>query len=139
MSTLNIQSAVRHLTRHIRRGTRAVQFSIFVLAGVTAFLLRFDFIVPPAFRVHLLAGIGVWAAVKVLVFHFFKLDRGWWRYVSINDLRRGEPRRIRSRLPRSPLAYPPGFSALRLFPGLPALLWDDRGGSHGSAAGVRIC
>jgi FlaA1/EpsC-like NDP-sugar epimerase len=88
MSTLNIQSAVRHLTRHTRRGTHAVQFSIFALAGVTAFLLRFDFIVPPAFRVHLLAGVAVWVAVKILVFHFFKLDRGWWRYVSINDLSR---------------------------------------------------
>ena len=26
--------------------------------------------------------------VKILVFHLFKLDRGWWRYVSIRDVTR---------------------------------------------------
>jgi FlaA1/EpsC-like NDP-sugar epimerase len=35
-----------------------------------------------------LTGLCVWVPVKILVFHFFKLDRGWWRYVSIRDLAR---------------------------------------------------
>jgi FlaA1/EpsC-like NDP-sugar epimerase len=68
--------------------TRAVQLAIFALAGVLAFLLRFDFVVPLQFRAHLLAGICVWVPVKILVFHFLKLDRGWWRYASIQDLSR---------------------------------------------------
>jgi FlaA1/EpsC-like NDP-sugar epimerase len=36
----------------------------------------------------LLAALCVWVPVKVLVFHFLRLDRGWWRYVSIRDVTR---------------------------------------------------
>jgi FlaA1/EpsC-like NDP-sugar epimerase len=67
---------------------RSVQLGIFTLAGILAFLLRFDFVVPPQYRADLLTGICVWVAVKILVFHFLKLDRGWWRYTSIQDLSR---------------------------------------------------
>jgi FlaA1/EpsC-like NDP-sugar epimerase len=35
-----------------------------------------------------LAALCVWVPVKILVFHFFKLDRGWWRYVSARDAAR---------------------------------------------------
>lgn len=88
MATLNFQRAVRHLTHHTRGGTRAAQLLIFALAGVLAFLLRFDFFVPAYFRAHLLVAICVWVPVKILVFHFLKLDRGWWRYASVQDLSR---------------------------------------------------
>jgi FlaA1/EpsC-like NDP-sugar epimerase len=64
------------------------QLAIVVVAGVLAFLLRFDFSVPPQYRPHLLAALCVWVPVKVLVFHFLKVDRGWWRYVSIRDVAR---------------------------------------------------
>jgi FlaA1/EpsC-like NDP-sugar epimerase len=88
MSTLRLQRAVRHLAHHTRAGTRAIQLAIFALAGGLAFLLRFDFFVPANFRAHLLVGICVWVPIKTLVFHFLKLDRGWWRYASIQDLSR---------------------------------------------------
>ena len=67
---------------------RVTQFAIFAVAGVLAFILRFDFTVPPQYRPHLLAAFCVFVPAKVLAFHFFKLDRGWWRYVSIRDVTR---------------------------------------------------
>jgi FlaA1/EpsC-like NDP-sugar epimerase len=67
---------------------RAIQLAIFSVAGVLAFILRFDFTVPSLYRPHLLAAFCVFVPAKVLAFHFFKLDRGWWRYVSIRDITR---------------------------------------------------
>ncbi|MBZ5582299.1 MAG: polysaccharide biosynthesis protein [Acidobacteriia bacterium] len=67
---------------------RTVQLAIFAVAGVLAFLLRFDISVPPQYWPHLLAALCVWVPVKVFVFHSLRLDRGWWRYVSIRDVAR---------------------------------------------------
>jgi len=67
---------------------RAIQLAIFVFAGVFAFLLRFDLGIPPQFWPQLLCGLCVWIPVKVLVFGFFGLDRGWWRYASLGDVSR---------------------------------------------------
>ncbi len=88
MSEPVIQPAVRHLTHYILWATRTVQLAIFVAAAVLAFVLRFDLIVPPQYGPHVLAGLYVWVPAKLLVFHFFKLDRGWWRYVSARDAAR---------------------------------------------------
>ncbi len=66
----------------------AAQLAIFVFSGVSAFLLRFDFIVPHAYLAHLAYAIPIWALVKSVVFRAFDLDRGWWRYVSLTDLMR---------------------------------------------------
>ena len=66
--------------------TRAVQAVAFLTAGVAAFLLRFDFIIPLNQRPKLVAGICAWMVAKVLVFHISALDRGWWRYASVPDL-----------------------------------------------------
>jgi len=88
MSRLGLHRAVRHLTRHTRWVARAVQLAIFVLAGVLAFLLRFDLGIPRQFWPHLLAGLCVWIPVKILVFGSFGLDRGWWRYASVGDVSR---------------------------------------------------
>ena len=88
MSRFNIQRAARHLTQHTRWVMRTVQLAIFAVAGVLAFLLRFDISVPPQYWPHLLAALCVWVPVKVFVFHSLRLDRGWWRYVSIRDVAR---------------------------------------------------
>jgi len=63
-----------------------VELGIFVLSGVLAFLLRFDFQVPIEHRIHLPYGIAIWVIVKSMVFRLWNLDRGWWRYVSVTDL-----------------------------------------------------
>ncbi|MEN6532050.1 MAG: nucleoside-diphosphate sugar epimerase/dehydratase [Bryobacteraceae bacterium] len=86
MSQSNMRRAARHLANHTRVATRTIQFTIFVTAGLLAFQLRFDFSMPPQFRRHLFVGLCVWVAAKILVFHLFSLDRGWWRYVCARDV-----------------------------------------------------
>jgi FlaA1/EpsC-like NDP-sugar epimerase len=79
---------VRRVETHARFIARGIQLVIFISAGLLAFLLRFDFTIPPEFRQHLLAGLVVWTASKVVVFHLLGLYRGWWRYASIRDVLR---------------------------------------------------
>jgi FlaA1/EpsC-like NDP-sugar epimerase len=67
---------------------RLVQLAIFLFAGIAAFLLRFDFTIPKEYHAHLWAGLCIWAIAKIFVFQLFRLDRGWWRYVSVPDLLR---------------------------------------------------
>jgi FlaA1/EpsC-like NDP-sugar epimerase len=62
------------------------QLAIFVLSGVFAFQLRFEFALPRRELAHLAVAIPVWILVKSLVFRLLGLDRGWWRYVSLPDL-----------------------------------------------------
>jgi FlaA1/EpsC-like NDP-sugar epimerase len=64
----------------------AAQIGIFALSGVMAFLLRFDFRLPPGYMRHLAYALPIWLGFKVVVFSLAKLDRGWWRYVSVTDL-----------------------------------------------------
>jgi FlaA1/EpsC-like NDP-sugar epimerase len=55
-------------------------------AAVTcAFLLRFEFRLPPAASVELLAWLPVLLGVRVVTFYFFGLFRGIWRYTSARD------------------------------------------------------
>ena len=68
--------------------SRSAQFAIFFLSAVGAFLLRFEFVIPAQFLQHLYFAVATWALVKSLVFHFFDLHRGWWRFVSTQDLLR---------------------------------------------------
>jgi FlaA1/EpsC-like NDP-sugar epimerase len=67
---------------------RLVQLAIFLFSGIAAFLLRFDFTIPKEYHAHLWAGLCIWAIAKIFVFQLFRLDRGWWRYVSVPDLLR---------------------------------------------------
>ena len=60
----------------------------FSLAGVAAFLLRFEFVIPSNHVVELLAALPIWLAGKSLVFRGLGLDRGWWRFVSLPDVLR---------------------------------------------------
>ncbi len=64
------------------------QIGIIALAGVLAFVLRFDLTMPPAYLGHLAYAIPIWIVVKSAVFRVANLDRGWWRYVSVADLLR---------------------------------------------------
>jgi len=77
---------VRRLARHYRWVVRAVQLAIFLFAGLSAFLLRFDFAIRADYRPHLRIALIVWVLTKVPVFHWLGLDRGWWRYTSVPDL-----------------------------------------------------
>ncbi|HWQ52167.1 MAG TPA: nucleoside-diphosphate sugar epimerase/dehydratase [Bryobacteraceae bacterium] len=61
---------------------------LFLIAGSLAFLLRFDFSIPAYYLPHWEAALWVWATVKFAAFALVGIDRGWWRFVSINDLTR---------------------------------------------------
>jgi FlaA1/EpsC-like NDP-sugar epimerase len=67
---------------------RLVQLAIFLFSGVSAFLLRFDFAIPKTYHARLWVALCSWVIAKILVFQLFRLDRGWWRYVSVPDLLR---------------------------------------------------
>src|ERR1039458_1230143 len=79
---------LRRLAGWRRWMLRASQLGIFLIAGVSAFLLRFDFEVTREWRPYLIAALCIWGPVKIVVFHFLGLDRGWWRYTSIPDFLR---------------------------------------------------
>lgn len=64
----------------------AVQISIFAISGVAAFLLRFDITVPSEYLNHLKYSVMIWVCVKTLVFRLQRLNRGWWRFVSVYDV-----------------------------------------------------
>lgn len=63
------------------------QVAIFAISGAAAFLLRFDFRIPSGYRSALACALPVWIAAKSLFFRAARLDRGWWRYVSVADIR----------------------------------------------------
>jgi FlaA1/EpsC-like NDP-sugar epimerase len=66
----------------------ASQIGIFVVSGVAAFLLRFDFSLPSECRRDLAYALPIWIGTKIVVFYVAKLDRGLWRYLSSVDLLR---------------------------------------------------
>jgi FlaA1/EpsC-like NDP-sugar epimerase len=65
-----------------------VQTGIFALSGAVAFWLRFDGDIPEAHHIHLIWGLLAWVTSKAIVFRLCGLDRGWWRFVSVDDVTR---------------------------------------------------
>jgi FlaA1/EpsC-like NDP-sugar epimerase len=57
------------------------------IAWIAAFLLRFNFEVPPDFAQVLYATIGWVMIIDAVTFLSFRLYRGIWRYASIHDLK----------------------------------------------------
>ncbi len=80
-----VSATLRHRLVYVW-AIRALQLVLFLLAGVSAFLLRFDFFLPKEMIVCLGVGCLTWAVVKAAIFHCFGLSRGMWRYFSIPDL-----------------------------------------------------
>ena len=63
-----------------------VHLMVFLVAYVGAFLIRFDFDVPPDYMNTMLLMLPVVLGIKLLVFYSAEQYSGWWRYVSLNDL-----------------------------------------------------
>lgn len=61
------------------------QICTFVVSGVVAFALRFDFSLPKVCLPYIVVALPVWVAVKSLAFHFANIDRLGYRYVSVVD------------------------------------------------------
>lgn len=56
------------------------------MAFVGAYLLRFDFTLDPFYRAQILKVLPFLLPGKILIFFFFGLYRGMWRYTSLHDL-----------------------------------------------------
>ncbi len=60
--------------------------SIFTVSFAGAFLLRFDFSVPPPYGATIRNAIPLVLISKASAFFVFGLFQGWWRYVSLRDI-----------------------------------------------------
>lgn len=85
MSSRRIVEALGRISRPF---IWVVQTGIFAVSGIIAFLLRFDLSFPQREVAHLVYALPVWIAVKIIAFRIARLDRGWWRFVSLDDLPR---------------------------------------------------
>lgn len=59
---------------------------LFVAAMYASYLVRFDFIIPKRYWFLMLKLMPLTLIIKIVIFHFFGLYRGMWRYTSIADL-----------------------------------------------------
>ena len=116
-STTSFADMLPRWAARTRIFSRFSQFALFIIAGVGAFLLRFEFIIPAPYLRNLFFAVATWAVVKSLVFHFHGLHRGWWRFISTPDLTRIAAANIAGSLI--------GGLIIRLFgpPGLPRSLY----------------
>jgi FlaA1/EpsC-like NDP-sugar epimerase len=85
-----IRLRLRSLTK--KRAVRcvlvdALDTCLMVMAGVTAFILRFDLTLPEGQRTHLLLAVAVWAIVKWTVFRFLDIGSRTWRFTSGPDIK----------------------------------------------------
>ena len=64
----------------------AIEAILIVAAGVSAFLLRFEFEMPDGYLPHLRVALVVWVVVKLVVFRLHRLHRRAWRCFSVDDV-----------------------------------------------------
>ena len=74
------------LLRHRGEVKFVLHLLIFVSSYLLAYLLRFEFFVPPVYRSVIRETLLLLLVAKGLGFFAFGLFRGWWRYVSIRDV-----------------------------------------------------
>src|SRR6187549_3834335 len=85
---------------------------LIALSGIGAFLLRFEFEIPPFYTPHLLAALPIWIYVKLLAFQWYRLKQRDWRYFSVNDALQVCQANVAGSLISLPLLYwfaPAGF------------------------------
>jgi len=64
----------------------AVHATLFALAYCFSFALRFDMQIPDYYITLIFDSLPWILLVKLLIFEYFDLYQGWWRYVSMHDL-----------------------------------------------------
>jgi FlaA1/EpsC-like NDP-sugar epimerase len=64
---------------------RVAEMGLFLLAGLSAFLLRFEFIIPPERWLYLAYALAVWIPMQALAYYVLGLWSGGWRFVSLHD------------------------------------------------------
>ncbi len=90
----NLHGLIQQWIRRIDRSDSArrcwillLHLTIFASSAVVAFLLRFEFSIPRAGLRYLYIAAITWIVIKPLVFQVAGLNHGWWRFVSIHDIR----------------------------------------------------
>lgn len=74
------------LLRYRRAVSVGVHLAIFVVAQAGAFLLRFEFDIPPEYLAPAVLWVGVSLAIRLGVFAWFGMFAGMWRYTGARDL-----------------------------------------------------
>ncbi len=64
---------------------RGGEVCLFLLAGLSAFLLRFEFTIPPERLVQLGYALAVWMPIRCAIYYSLGLWSGGWRFVSLHD------------------------------------------------------
>ncbi|MCU1285413.1 MAG: nucleoside-diphosphate sugar epimerase [Acidobacteriales bacterium] len=59
---------------------------LLVITYFGSIFLRFDFIVPSSDQITFLYYLPIVVAIKLPLFYYFNLLRGWWRYAGMSDL-----------------------------------------------------
>ena len=77
-----------------------------LIAGLSAFVLRFEFSIPPYYVRYLPLALGCWVAVKMAVFHWYGLDRSSYRFFSADDaMRLARANAVGSLLSKYPMMF----------------------------------
>jgi FlaA1/EpsC-like NDP-sugar epimerase len=63
-----------------------IQLCIFIISNYLAFLIRFDADVPPVDFQLFLKYLPLLILFRTIFLSVFSLDKGLWRYTSVNDL-----------------------------------------------------
>jgi FlaA1/EpsC-like NDP-sugar epimerase len=74
------------LLRYRRAVSVGVHLAIFVLAQVGSFLLRFEFDVPDSYLAPAMLWVTVSLVIRLVVFAWFGMFAGMWRYTGTRDL-----------------------------------------------------
>ncbi|WP_158542560.1 polysaccharide biosynthesis protein [Lujinxingia litoralis] len=90
MTPTSLFSWIGHLPRlplWARLGIIAtLHVGFFALAYLLAFLIRFDYAIPPQYQAAMWAGLLPLLATKTLVLGVMRMFQGWWKYVSLYDV-----------------------------------------------------
>ncbi len=78
-------SLVDRLYPYRRPVIAAIHIILTTVAYVLAFLIRFDFRLPASEWMNLVQSLPLILLIRVLIFSWFRLHEGIWRYVSIQD------------------------------------------------------
>lgn len=63
-----------------------VNLLLITVANLSAYLLRFDWIIPPEYLHTIVKTLPLIIIIRLITFHFYEVNTGLWRYVSIRDL-----------------------------------------------------
>ena len=76
------------LFRQRRLFVSLLNIGIILCSLIFSILIRFEFRIPANYTLNFLRIISIFLLVKIVIYHFCKLNEGIWRYISMIDIRR---------------------------------------------------